>query len=410
MTETIDKGLYDACPYPHYERLRSEPIREQPGLGYVVSRYEDVLAVLRDGETFSAGFNPGFGSSRLTLNERPESVNKIMAEGFPECPALAHTDGATHKHHRGLVNRAFTPRQVAKVEPLILAVADDLIDRFIERGHAEMLSEFSGPLPLTMISDALGLPRNDLPLFMEWTESLQGIRARVVPEDEFVERAHKWVAFQHYFADVVEDRLSHPGDDLASAILQSGAAGEQALKPGELMNIFVQLILGGNETAASTFNSGLLTLAANPEEQERLRTKPDLIPDFVEEVLRRDSPVLGIPRIATKPTRVGGVDIPQGARLLILFGSANRDNDMFGEPDDFNLTRDNVRSHLAFGQGIHFCVGAPLARAELRIGFEQLLARLGPFTLATGYEPEYVGGPLGHRLSRLDLEFTPGGA
>ncbi|MFF4761356.1 cytochrome P450 [Streptomyces sp. NPDC001292] len=409
MTNTIDQGLYDACPYPYYEQLRSEPVREQPGIGYVVSRHEDVLMVLRNPDTFSAAFNPGFGSSRLTLNERPPSVDKIMAEGYPECPALAHTDGETHKRHRGFVNRAFTPRQVAKVEPMIRSVANDLIDHFIDRGRAEMLSEFSGPLPLTMISDALGLPREDLSLFKEWTEALQGIRARVVPEAEFIGRAHKWVAFQRYFGAVVEDRLANPRDDLASAILRAGNAGETPLESGELMNIFVQLILGGNETAASTFNSGMLTLARDAGVQERLRNDPALIPDFVEEVLRRDSPVLGIPRIATRDTRIGEVDIPAGSRLLVLFGSANRDDSVFPHSDDFELERENVRSHLAFGIGIHFCVGAPLARAELRIGFEQLLSRLGPFSLAPGFEPNYIGGPLGHRLERLDLQFTPGG-
>lgn len=409
MTETMDQGLYAACPYPHYEQLRSEPVREHPGLGYVVSRYEDVLAVLRDPDTYSAAFNPGFASSRLTLNERPESVNEIMRQGYPECPALAHTDGATHKRHRGFVNRAFTPRQVAKIEPVIRSVANELIDRFVGRGEVELLSEFSGPLPLSMISDALGLPRADLPLFKEWTEALQGIRARVVPEDEFIERAHKWVAFQQYFGAVVEDRLAHPRDDLASAILQAGQAGEEPLKPGELMNIFAQLILGGNETAASTFNSGLLTLARDPREQDRLRRDPSLIPNFIEEVLRHDSPVLGIPRIAVRDARVGDVEIPAGSRMLILFGSANRDDDIFADSDDFDLARENVRSHLAFGNGTHFCVGAPLARAELRIGVEQLLDRLGPFGLAPGFEPHYVGGPLGHRLERLDLRFTPGG-
>jgi len=409
MTETIDQGLYDACPYPYYERLRSEPVREQPGIGYVVSRHEDVLAVLRDAETFSAAFNPGFASSRLTLNERPDSVNKIMAEGYPECPALAHTDGETHKRHRGFVNRAFTPRQVAKVEPMILSVANDLIDRFIDRGSVELLSEFSGPLPLTMISDALGMPREDLPLFREWTEALQGIRARVVPEDEFLQRAHKWVDFQRYFGAVVEDRLANPRDDLSSAILQAGNTGETPLKSGELMNIFAQLILGGNETAASTFNSGMLMLARDPEAQNELRNDASLIPNFVEEVLRRDSPVLGIPRIAMKDTRVGDVEIPAGSRLLVLFGSANRDEQVFPNPDEFDFERENVRSHVAFGNGIHFCVGAPLARAELRIGLEQLLSRLGTFWLTPGFEPNYIGGPLGHRLERLDLEFTPGG-
>jgi len=407
VTGTVDQGLYDAHPYPYYAQLRAEPVREQPGVGYVVSRHEDVLAVLRDPDTYSAAFNPGFASSRMTLNPRPPSVDAIMAQGFTECPALAHTDGDTHKRHRRYVNRAFTARQVRQLEPSIETVADELIDRFVARGTVELLTEFSGPLPLTMIVDALGLPRADLPLFWEWTEALQGIRAREVPEDEFVARAHRYVEFQHYFAAAAAERRAAPRDDLITAIVTAGAEGEVPLEQGELMNIFAQLLLGGNETAASTFNSGMLTLARDPLRQEQLRADPTLVPDFVEEVLRKESPVLAIPRIATKDTRIGAVDIPAGARLLVLFGSANRDDDVFADADRFDPGRPNLRHHVAFGNGVHLCVGAPLARAELRIGFARLLARLGPFRPAPGFEPNYVGGPMSHRLDRLDLVFEP---
>jgi cytochrome P450 len=409
MIEAVDQEIYDPCPYPYYETLRSRPVRKQPGIGYVVSRYEDVRAVLRDSETFSAAFNPGFGSTGMTLNPRPASVDAIMAEGYHECPALAHTDGETHKRHRRYVGRAFTAHQIKNLEPKILDLANDLIDGFVDRGSVELLCEFSQPLPLTMVIDALGLPRSDMPQFRRWNEALQGIRAREVPEEEFIERAHKYVEFQHYFGAVADDRLARPRDDLSSAIVTAGAEGDEPLTKGELMNIFAQLLLGGNETTASTFNSGMMLLAQNQQQQRALRHDPSLIPNFVEEVLRRESPVLAIPRIATRDTRIGAVDIPAGERVLVLFGSANRDEQVFADAERLDAARENARSHVAFGSGVHLCVGAPLARAELRIGFEQLLSRLGPFALAPGFEPVYVGGPMSHRLERLDLVFAPAG-
>ena len=410
MTGTTDQGLFDPCPYPYYADLRDAPVREQPGLGYVVSRYEDVVAVLRDSATYSAAFNPGFGSSRLTLNPRPASVDAVMAEGYPECPALAHTDGATHKRHRSIVNPAFTPRRVAPLEPRILTVSDELIDAFVGRGHVELLGEFSLPLPLKIITEALGVPGEDLPRCKDWSEALQGIRGREVPEDEFVQRARKYVEFQRYFGAMANERLAEPRDDLLSDIVTAGAAGDEPLKSGELMNICAQLLLGGNETSASTFNSGMLALARDDVLQRRLRERPHLIPSFVEEVLRRESPVLGIPRIATKDAKIGDVEIPAGARLFVLFGSADRDGDEFPHPDELDLERPNLRGHVAFGSGIHFCIGAPLARAELRIGLERLLARLATFSLAPGFEPVYVGGPMSHRLESLELVFEPAGS
>jgi cytochrome P450 len=414
MPNVTHEGFYDPdvleCPYPFYKRLRSEPVSEFESVGYLVSRYEDVLTVLRDTDTFSSAYNPGFATSKLALNPRPPSVDAIMAEGFPETAALAHADGALHKRHRSLVGTGFKPSRVAQLEPVIASVAGDLIDRFIERGTLEVFTEFSAPLPLTIIADALGVTREDLPLFREWSDSFAGLRGRVVPEEEYIERAKKFVAFQRYFGALADDRVAHPRDDLITDIVTATTEDEPPLSKGELMNVFAQLLLAGNETTASALGSGMLMLAEDPALQERLREDPSLVPSFAEEVLRVAAPVLGLPRIVTKDTRIGSVDIPAGARVLVLYGAANRDEDAFENAEAFELDRLKLRPHVAFGYGLHFCIGAPLARAELRVGFEQLLARLGEFRLAPGFVPEPVGGPMMRRYSRLDLVFTPGGA
>jgi len=411
MTDIVDQGIYDPeaieCPYPLYQSLRDSPVRYQPGLGFLVSRYEDVLAVLLDTETYSNSISEGFAASRWTLNPRPPSVDAIMEEGYPECPALAHTDATTHRRHRRLVNPAFTPRRVKQFETVILSLADELIDRFIERGTVELLNEFSAPLPLTIMADALGVPRKDLPLFREWSDALGGIRSRYVPEDEFIGRAKKWVAFQRYFGAVVDDRAANPRDDFVTDLVTAGSDEDEPLNKGELMSLFAQLLEAGNETTSSTLNSAILALAVDEPRQRALRENPSAVTNFVEEILRRDAPALFKPRVVTKDTRIGSVDIPAGSRVLVMYGSANRDEDVFPAADELDVERRNLRHHVTFGKGTHHCIGAPLARAELHIGIERLLARIGPFTLAPGFEPAYTGGPAFRRLQSLDLVFTP---
>lgn len=414
MPDLAQPRFYDpdvlACPYPFYEQLRSEPVCEVEGAGYLVSRYEDVLAVLRDPETYSSAYNGGFASTRLTLNERPPSVDAILDEGYPETAALAHTDGEMHKRHRSLVNAGFRPRRVAQLEPVILSVTDALIDQFIDRGDVELVAELTGPLPLTLTADALGVTRDDLPQFREWSDALGGIRGRLVPEDEFIERARKYVAFQRYFGALADERTANPRDDLITDIVTARTDDQAPLSKGELMNVFAQLLLAGNETTSSTLASAMLMLAEEEGLQVALRENSSLVPRFVEEVLRFASPVLGLPRVVTRDTKIGAVDIPAGSRVLVMFGSANRDEEAFGSAGTIDVARANLRSHVAFGHGLHLCIGAPLARAELRIALERLLERLGTFRLAPGFVPEPVGGPMLRKLRRLDLVFEPGGA
>jgi cytochrome P450 len=414
LPNVAEQGFYDPavleCPYPFYEELRSAPVCEVEGVGYLVSRYEDVLAVLRDPETFSSAYNTGFATTRLTLNSRPPSVDAILALGYEETPALAHTDGAMHRRHRSLVNPGFRPRRVAQLEPVILSVTDDLIDQFIGRGHVELVTEFTGPLPLTLTAEALGVTREDLPLFREWSDAIGGIRGRYVPEDEFVERAHKYLAFQQYFGALADDRAAHPQDDLITDIVTARTDDQAPLTKGELMNVFAQLLLAGNETTSSTLASGMFMLSTDEGLQQSLRQEPSRISSFVEEVLRIASPVLGLPRVVTRDAEIGSVPIPAGSKVLVMFGSANRDEDTFENAEEIDFERPNLRNHVAFGSGLHLCIGAPLARAELRIGLERLIARLGDFRVAPGFVPEPIGGPMLRKLRRLDLVFAAGGA
>ena len=182
---------------------------------------------------------------------------------------------------------------------------------------------------MTLIADALGVTREDLPLFREWSEALSGVRGHFVPEDEFVERAHKYVAFQQYFGALADDRLAHPRDDFLTDIVSARTRDQVPLGKGELMNVFAQLLLAGNETTSSTLSAGLHILATNHALRTSLRDDSSLLANFVEELLRFASPVLGLPRVVTGDTRIGSVDIPAGSRVLVMFGSANRDTDAF---------------------------------------------------------------------------------
>ena len=397
------------CPYPFFERVRNEaPVHQTPLGFWLVSRYDDVMAVVRDTERFSSNMRNSF-----TAPAPSDELRAIQAEAYPSVNTLLTNDPPSHTQFRALVNKAFTPKRVAQLEGEIRQIANDLIDRWVASGHVELVSEFAVGLPLTVIADALGVDRADMPAFKRWSDdSVAPLSGMLSPERQ-LECARSRVEMQRYMAERCRERETDPRDDLLSDLVQarfdSGErAGEQLSMP-ELLNVIEQLLVAGNETTTKLIAAGMLALLEHPAQMTAVRADRSLIPNLVEEALRYESPVQMLPRVAKVDVEVGGVAVPAGSILMMMYGCANRDDAKYPGAAAFDVTRDNARTHLAFGQGPHFCPGAALARSEARIAFELLFDRCADWALDTSVDaPTHRELSMTLRgLSALHLTFTP---
>lgn len=406
------------CPYPVYDGVRDEtPAKWFDELNaFMVTRYDDVLAVVRNPEVFSSRMPTGpVAMQRLMeigfeLFQDSEEFRDLSASGSEVLgtAVLLMADPPLHDRQRALVSRAFTLPRVRKMEDSIRAVADDLIDRFAGRGSVELVNEFAVLLPLTVIARALGVPTDDMDTFKRWSDAFVSVIGNHHQTQEvMLDLIRNQVEFFHYFRAVIDDRRAEPRDDLITDIVQARVDGEHPLSEGEMLGMLVQFLVAGNETTTKLLASALLLLATRPELTAALRADPSLIPGLVEEVLRVESPVQGLFRQANVDTKIGEVDVPAGSHVWVVYGAANRDGCTFAAPAEVDIHRPNAKSHLAFGQGVHYCIGASLARAEGVIGIERILARLDDIELdidsaALEYEPSYVL----HGLKELPLRFV----
>jgi cytochrome P450 len=397
------------CPYPFFERVRNEaPVHQTPLGFWLVSRYDDVMAVVRDTERFSSNMRNSF-----TAPAPSDELRAIQAEAYPSVNTLLTNDPPSHTQFRALVNKAFTPKRVAQLEGEIRQIANDLVDRWVDGGRVELVNEFAVGLPLTVIADALGVDRADMPAFKRWSDdSVAPLSGMLSPERQ-LECARSRVEMQRYMAERCRERETDPRDDLLSDLVQarfdSGErAGEQLSMP-ELLNVIEQLLVAGNETTTKLIAAGMLALLEHPAQMMAVRADRSLIPNLVEEALRYESPVQMLPRVAKVDVEVGGVAVPAGSILMMMYGCANRDDAKYPGAAAFDVTRDNARTHLAFGQGPHFCPGAALARSEARIAFELLFDRCADWALDTTVDaPTHRELSMTLRgLSALHLTYTP---
>ena len=357
-------------PYPIYDRLREEaPVfwSEPQGL-FVVSRYDDVVAVLKDHQNFSSQ-----NSVRTSLAPPPPEVAAVLAEGYPLSPTLTDSDEPIHRRLRGLINKAFTHRRVAEMEEPVRRASEELIDGFAADGEADVIDQFGWSLPLTAICLILGVDPRDVEKLHVWSYHWLKLLQADDPVADQVEYARSVVEMQRYFIAEIERREREPGDDLISALLEAGRELEPPLDPVEAMRIPMNLIIAGHVTVTRAIGNSVALLIDSPDQQARLGTDLD---HLIEELLRLESPAQGLFRTALATTTVGGVEIPAGSRLMVHFAMANRDPAQFGCPAEIDPDRDGLMRHLAFGKGIHVCVGAPLARLELRIALPLLFERL----------------------------------
>jgi cytochrome P450 len=374
-----------ANPYPTYAQARAEaPVfySEAHGL-WVVTRYEDVIQVLRDHESFSSQ-----NAVRSSLEPPPPEVAAVLSEGYPLTPTLTDADEPIHGRLRGMVNRAFTHKRVRDLEPVIHEATRELIDAFVTDGHVDLVERFAWPLPLIAIGDILGVPRGDLDDLHTWSYHWLKLLQATDPVEQQVEYARSVVCMQRYFMESLEERVREPRDDLMSALLAARVQGASELTLVEAMRVPMNLVIAGHVTVTRAIGNSIVLLLEHPDQLALLRDDPEVTTNAVEELLRAESPAQGLFRTTTRAVEVGDVTLPEGARVMVHYGSANRDEAQFPEAARLDLRRDGVIRHVAFGKGIHVCVGAPLARAELRIALPELLRRLPGLRLAKDRPPE----------------------
>jgi cytochrome P450 len=404
------------CPFPHYAQMRDEaPVMLIESVGmYLVTSHELVMQVLRDPATYSSLFG---GASMPLPSDAREKMIEVMADGYPRVPTMLTADMPEHTRYRRLVSKAFTPKVIAELEPVIRSITTRLIDSWIDSGRIEFVEQFGVPLPVEVIAHALNVPDSRMADFKRWSDdSIAGIGTNISLEQRL--EAERGVnEFQHYFAAELDRRRTEPQDDLLTALLNARVddddpevTDKRELDVPEMLSIIQQLLVAGNETTTKLLTETMRLLAENPDEWTRLKQDPSRAPQIVEEALRLSTPTQGMFRISTKDHELGGVHIPEGARMVIVFASANRDESLYPEPDDFDPDRDNLRDHLAFGKGIHFCLGAALSRLEGKVALEELSRRLESFSLPETNEFQYFPSFLLRGLTRLDVDVVPAGA
>lgn len=396
-----------ACPHAYYKKLRDEaPVHRDPNTGfYMVSRHDLVMEVIRHPEIFSSRFAQALEGGR----ETPEKVKAIMSEGWEAVDTMLTQDPPEQRRYRKLVDEAFSPRKVKAMQPYVATLANELVDRFIDRGRCEFVSAFCVPLPLTIIADQLGIPRREMPAFKQWTNAfvirLSGL---ATPEQE-EQAARDIVAFQKYFAERINAYKQQPADNIISDIANADVAGERPLDMKESLNILQQILVAGNETTTSALAEGMYLLLTHPDQLDALREDPTLIANFTEEVLRLSTPTQNMWRITTRDTELNGVKIPANSAVIIRFASANRDEALFERPDNFDVCRQNAGKHLAFGKGIHMCLGAQLAKMEISTAFTVLLERLDDLSLDdSDHQPHYPPNVLLRGMTTLPVRFKAG--
>ena len=383
-----------ADPYPTYHRLRDEdPVHHSPLDFWVLTRYEDVAAVLRD---------PRFIKEPL--------VSMVAARFGVAVPpgvglSMLDRDPPDHTRLRSLVSKAFTPRVVEGLRPRIQKMVDDLITRAEAVGTMDLIEEFAYPIPVNVICEMLGVPIEDHDRFKGWSLDIaRGLDSIwLPPQSEIPKRSgaarH---ALGHYVRGLIAERRASPREDLLSALIAAEEAGDK-LSENELVATCILLLIAGHETTVNLIGNGTLALLRHPEELRRLRQTPGLITSAVEELLRYDGPVQRTARIPSTDVTIGGRTIAKGEMVMPFIGAADRDPAQFPDPDRLDLARADNR-HIAFGWGIHFCLGAPLARVEGQIAIDTLVRRLPKLELDVD-KPEYRQSLTLRGLKTLPVRF-----
>ncbi len=376
-------------PYPYYAMARQmAPVLYNDAIGaWNVFTYEDVRAILRNPAAFSSDFT------------------RFNPDAARQRQSMLTSDPPRHSQLRGLVNLAFTPRRVAELEPRISQITNELLDEVLPTGRIDIVEHLSYPLPVIIIAELLGVPAADRAMFKRWSDEIVANLGSDFSEGIPEHMAKTQQEFVAYFEEQIEDHRRHPKDDLIGALLGAEIEGRK-LAPEELMSFCILLLVAGNETTTNLIGNAVRCFLDHPAALERVRADLSLVPSAVEEVLRFRSPVQATVRFAMEDTQVGSQTIKTGQRAILWIGAANRDPAEFPDPDRFDVARQPNR-HLSFGLGIHFCLGAPLARLEAKVAIETLLRRIPSFSHADAAPWQPVEGFIMHGVKRLPLAFDP---
>jgi cytochrome P450 len=370
-------------PYPTYARLRREASVLRSPLGFwVVSRYDDVMALLRDER----------GSrEHWRLNEQYLSSHTGSSEAWNTFIAnqVQFLDPPTHTRQRQLVSKAFTPRVIESRRPVVQGLIDDLIDRVADAGHAEIVGDVARPLPYRVICELLGLPHDDPRMEKGWITSIVRGLSTLVTEDDMRAASESLERVTELVSEFIEARRGDARDDLLSALIEAEELGDR-LSDVELHSLVINLFVGGSETTMNLIGSSIYTLLRHPDQLELLRADPTLIRNAIEEFLRFEPPAQFQTRTSLVDMEVQGVAIPANETLFLCLASANRDEARWDRPDQPDITRSDLQ-HVAFGYGIHHCLGASLARLEANVAVAALVRRLEGLRLAPGDAPRWGG-------------------
>jgi cytochrome P450 len=389
-----------ACPYPLYKTLRAEaPIYKLPGREeYVVTRHEDVFHATRHPEIFS---------SRHSVFENGRMRAATLADVGPDQPAsIVMSDPPQHTPKRKLAFEMFKPGKLRGYEEMIRRHVDDLIDVFVDRGEVEFVAEFADPLPVLVIMTLFGLPVEDVRRAIAWGR-YEGAGTRFAPEQRQQEAQTSILSLGAYLRDALVDRHDNPRDDELTRFVQAHVEHDGELDLANVVPDATNLMVGGIFTTTHLLANMMLLLLRNPEQLRAVQADTSLLVRTVEESLRCDAPVQWSPRLVLADTELGGTPIPAGAIVLLSWASANHDEHNFEDDETFDVARPNVKDHMAFGNGTHFCLGAPLARLEGRIGFEQIFARLPGLRLSAKNDFARLDSPLFSGPKAVWLEFDP---
>jgi cytochrome P450 len=380
-------------PYPAYDAMRAAaPVFHVPPSDlWMIFDFDGVKRALTDHDAFSSDLShaPGHGN--------PGEL-------------FIFFDPPRHTKLRAIISKAFTPRVVANLEPRIRELSRQLLDAVIERGEMDLAADFAVPLPMRVIAELLGVPAADWPRYKRWSDTILKIANTFTRDEEAARTLDEYRAvtaeMRTWLPDFIAGRRAARADDLLTRLVEAEVDGER-LTQGEVLGFVQLLLVGGQETTANLINNAVLCFLEHPDQLDRLRATPELLPRAVEEVLRYRSPLQWMPRATARDVEVHGRVIPAGKVVLPMIGSANRDPKQFRDAGRFDIARD-PNPHIAFGHGIHACLGAPLARLEARIALADFLERVQGFQLASEepWEPRQAFGV--HGPSRLPIRFTPG--
>ncbi len=389
-------------PYPFYARLRQEePVTYSPELNaWLVTRYKDIQMVLAQHDKFS---------SRNTLDSaimmfHPRALKEI-AQGYVPSPTILNTDSLDHARLRKPLARAFAPGHIKTLEPFVRETANRLVDAFIDQERAEIISQFAYLLPFEVVLRFLGIPGQDLELTKTWVHDWLVMSTRPLDEAQQVAYAQSTREFQQYVVDLIAERRKAPLDDLISTMVHFQAPNWEPFDEKELVTMVQGLIFAGLGTTTDMLGNGILLLLVRPERWRTLCKHPEYIPQVVEEIVRFDGPIRLVARVTTQEVTISEVTLPKDTSLLLVFGSGNRDEEVFADSEEFQLQRVPNR-HLGFGHGVHFCAGAMLGRLEGQIALEVLSQRLPNLRLVPGQTLTHLPTLMFRGYERIEVEWS----